>query len=253
MLEIYTLILLFLTGLTIGIILVSLGLHLPKQEGLILSNCNNCKQEYRIREIIPLISYFQSRGKCNYCHVKLKMSTSIYPIISAVLFSLSYLKYGFSYEMLVFILISCLFVITYVTDFNYYILLDSPTLILSVSILILKLLTFGFKTFIISIVSGLLIFIFMLILKITGDKIYKTESLGGGDIKLSFLFGATLGLRLGITSLILGSILAFPYAIYNSLQQKDSLVPFGPFLVTAFLLIFFFMDPIRNFMLLIFS
>ena len=51
-------------------------------------------------------------------------------------------------------------------------------------------------------------FIFMYLVKLFGDKAFKRESLGGGDIKLAFFIGCTLGLRLAFVSLIIASFSA---------------------------------------------
>lgn len=253
MLDIYIIFLLFLLGLTIGLLLIVIGLRLPLKKKIILSLCQKCDNEYRFSEIIPFYSYYKRHGLCNYCQKKISFALSFLNLLSGILFAISYPIYGFSYEMIVFLILTCLIIITYVTDFKYYLILDSSIIICSVIILLLKLITFGFKTCIISIISGFLIFFFLLLIKFIGDYIFKTESLGGGDVKLSFLFGATMGLRLGIITLILGAFLALPYAIYLTLRHKDVKIPFGPFLVSSFIIVFTFMEPIRNFMIIIFS
>ena len=111
---------------------------------------------------------------------------------------------------------------------------------------------FGFETFLVSLCSGILIFIFMMIIRYIGNKIFKQESLGGGDIKLSMLFGFMLGIKLSIVSLVIGSFLAFPCAVYYSLTDKSREIPFGPFLVTGLYLVFVFMEPINRFLSIIF-
>ena len=67
------------------------------------------------------------------------------------------------------------------------------------------------------------------------DKIGKP--IGGGDIKLMFLFGITLGYDMVIVSIFLGAFLAFPISLYILLKRKDNMIPFGPFLSIGALLI----------------
>jgi prepilin signal peptidase PulO-like enzyme (type II secretory pathway) len=110
----------------------------------------------------------------------------------------------------------------------------------------MKLYYFGFRTFIISLVSGLILFIFIMIVKLLGDKAFKQESIGGGDIKLITMFGFVFGVRLALVSLVVGSFLAFPYALYCSIKKSNREIPFGPFLITALLFVFIFMEPIKN-------
>ena len=91
-------------------------------------------------------------------------------------------------------------------------------------------------------------FVFMLLVKLFGDKAFKRESLGGGDVKLVTFFGFVFGVRLSFVSVVLGSFLAFPYAIFCSLSKKNREVPFGPFLILALLIVFIYMEPIKDFL-----
>ena len=93
----------------------------------------------------------------------------------------------------------------------------------------------------------------MLVIRYFGTKFFKQEALGGGDIKLATFFGFVLGLRLSIVSLILGSFLAFPYAIYCSMNKKNREIPFGPFLILGLDVTFIFMVYINNFLSIIFK
>ena len=77
----------------------------------------------------------------------------------------------------------------------------------------------------------------MYIIKLAGDKWFGRESLGGGDVKLSIFFGFVFGVRLAMVSLVLGSFLAFPYALYCSFSENGKEIPFGPFLSIAAMII----------------
>ena len=81
------------------------------------------------------------------------------------------------------------------------------------------------------------------------SKIFKKESLGGGDIKLSFVAGLVLGPKLGILYIIFGAFLAFPYAIYISIKSKDTMLPFGPFLATSLLILYLNYDFFYEFLI----
>ena len=77
---------------------------------------------------------------------------------------------------------------------------------------------------------GMGAFIFMYALKLMGDKLFKKESLGGGDIKLMFLFGLVLGFPLAICTIFLATFIAFPIALVMLFISRDNIIPFGPFL-----------------------
>jgi leader peptidase (prepilin peptidase)/N-methyltransferase len=120
------------------------------------------------------------------------------------------------------------------------IILDEPMIIASIIILLMKLAFFGFNTFTRSIFSGLIMFIFMMLIKLIGDKVFKRESLGGGDIKLAILLGVALDLKLGLAAFVLSAFIAFPYALFVSIFKKEAIVPYGPFIIGALVIVFSF-------------
>ena len=109
-------------------------------------------------------------------------------------------------------------------------------------IFIIKVISSGIKTALLSIVSGLIIFLLALLLLWFGYLAFKQEALGGGDIKLSFVAGMLLGIKFGIVYIVLASFLAFPYAVYTTIKNKDNMLPFGPFLVSSLLIVFLNMN-----------
>lgn len=251
--HIYVICLLFFAGLFFGKLFVVIGLKLPLKEKGGINDCPYCEETYQWDELIPLFSFFSSLGKCNYCHKEKSFWYPFLEVFTAFFFSLSYILYGYSYEMIVLLLFTGLFVIIWVSDFRYYIISNEPLCIASLFVLIAKLIFFGFRTFLISVISGFFLFLFMYGIKLIGDKLFKTDSLGGGDIKLSCFFGFCLGVRLSIVSLICGALFAFPYALYTIFSHKEKEIPFGPFLIGAFLFIFLFMEPVRSFLNVLFG
>ena len=243
---------LFFIGIFIGMIAVIIGLKLPLKNREFINICDNCNTKYKWYEMIPIFSFLLNRGECKYCHKNLNLWYSFLELVTGLLFAFSYMIYGFSYEMIVMICLTILAVIIYVSDFKYFIISDEPLFFFGILILVLKFIFYGFETFLISLCSGILILVFMLIIKYVGDKIFKQESLGGGDIKLAVFFGFVLGIRLSIISLVVGSFLAFPYAIYCSLSSKQREIPFGPFLVSGLYVVFLFMEPIKSFLTIVF-
>lgn len=250
--DIYVICFLFVVGILAGMVSIIIGLKGPLKIKEYFNCCDNCNNIYKWYELIPIVSFFISRGECRYCKKELSMMYPVLEIMSGMLFSFSYVIYGFSYEMIIMIILTILSLIIYVSDFKYYVILDGPLFLFSIIILAMKFAFFGFETFLVSLCSGILIFIFMMIIRYIGNKIFKQESLGCGDIKLSMLFGFMLGIKLSIVSLVIGSFLAFPCAVYYSLTDKSREIPFGPFLVTGLYLVFVFMEPINKFLSIIF-
>lgn len=250
--DIYVICFLFIIGLFAGLINVLIGLKKSVHKKH-LNECDYCDAKYKWYELIPVVAYVSMQGECKYCHKKLSIMYSLLELANGVFFSLSYIYYGFSYEMLIMLILICLTTIIYVSDFKYYIIPNGVLLFFGLAILALKGIFFGWETLLISFISGIVIFFFMFLVKLVGNVLFKREALGDGDIKLSMLFGFAFGIRLAIVSLIIGSFLAFPVAIYYSLVGKDKEIPFGPYLVTGLFIVFVFMEPIRHFLEIIFK
>jgi leader peptidase (prepilin peptidase) / N-methyltransferase len=231
----------FILGLLLGSFYNVVGLRLPNNESIIYpgSHCPNCNHKLSWYENIPILSYIFLGGKCKSCK---KHISFIYPsmeMLTGILFLLSYLYFGISESFFIAIILSSLVVIIFVSDSKYMIILDSPLIICSVLIVIVKVIYEGLKETLFSIGYGVLIFFVVYLLMLLGNYIFKRESLGGGDIKLSFISGLVLGPWLGLFYIVLASFFAFPYAVYITISKKEGMLPFGPFLATSLLIIYF--------------
>lgn len=236
MLEVY----IFIIGLLFGSFYNVVGMRLPNNESIIFpgSHCENCNHKLSWYENIPLFSYILLKGKCKSCHAKISVWYPAIELFTGMLFLISYYVFGLTTEFFISIIISSLVSIIFVSDINYYIILDSPLVIGSFLIIIIKLISFGLKEALISIGSGLFVFGVMYLIMLLGNFIFKKESLGGGDIKLSFVAGLVLGPKLGIMYIVFGAFLAFPYAMYITIRNKENMLPFGPFLISSLLIIY---------------
>ena len=232
----------------------ALAMRLSNGESIIKpgSHCNNCNHALKWYDLIPIFSYVLLKGKCRYCKHKLELTYLLIELIGGLLFGLSYYLYGISYELLASLIISSLLMIIYVSDFKYLIILDGVVYVGAILIIVLKFIYFGFNASLYSFISAVIMFSFMLFIKLVGDKVFKKESLGGGDIKLALFIGATLGLKLSLISIVIASFVALPYAIYYVSKKEEKEVPFGPFLISATLITFYLMEPITNYIISLF-
>ena len=237
----------FIIGAVLGSFYMVVGDRLSNNESIVVprSHCSKCNYILSWYELIPIVSYIIQRGKCKNCHTKLSISYMLIEILSGTLFALSYYLYGFNYEFFMSIIISSLLIIIYVSDFKYLIINDEPLIIAITLSIITNFVFLGTIKGLYLIISGLVMFIFMYLVKLFGDKAFKRESLGGGDIKLAFFIGCTLGLRLAFVSLIIASFLALPYASYYVVKKQEREIPFGPFLITGVLITFMLSNQIR--------
>lgn len=230
----------FILGLLLGSFYNVVGMRLSNNESIVFpgSHCPKCNHKLKWYENIPVISYILLRGKCKGCHTNISVWYPAIELLTALLFLISYYTFGLTTNLIISLTISSLVSIIFVSDINYMIILDSPLVVSSIIILLTKLILISPQEALQSLLSGILIFIVMYIIMLIGNLLFKTESLGGGDIKLSFVAGLVLGPKLGIFYIVLGAFLAFPYAIYITIRNKNNMIPFGPFLVTSILIIY---------------
>ncbi len=239
----------FVIGTIMGSFFNVIGHRLSKNESAIKprSHCEFCGHTLAWYELIPIVSFLIQGGKCRKCRAKLSWWYPLIEIITGLFFVGCYLYYGFTYDLLLALIISSVLIITCISDFNYLVILDEVLVVSSLAALVVIFLKAGLNGLIISLLSGLLMFFFMLMVKIVGDKAFKRESLGGGDIKLSLFIGLVLGYKLSFINLVLASFLALPVAFYYLVKLKDREVPFGPFLIISTFIIYIFSTQILEF------
>lgn len=231
-------------GLILGSFYLVIATRLPVEENVILSrsHCDNCHETLKWYQLIPVLSFFIMKGKCPKCHKRIPLINLIIELLTGFLFMFLYMYFGLGYELYEGLVICSLLIIIFISDFKYLIINDSPLIVAGILTIVLKLIYFGIKPTLLAILSGLILFIMMYLIKLLGDKMFKRESLGGGDIKLSFIMGLILGVRLGLVSLILSSFLALPSSVLCMGITKKKEVPYGPFLIGSVFIIFLFMD-----------
>lgn len=241
-------ILLVIIGLILGSFFLVVATRMPNEESVVFSrsHCDNCKHILKWYELIPIVSYIVQRGKCKKCGTKISILAPLCEVFMAASISLSYYLYGISYSFFALSVLCSIMMIIFVSDFKYFIINDTPLFISIISILVLKYIYFGLKPLGFAILSGMAMFFIFYFVKLFGDKAFKKESLGGGDIKLAILIGVTLGIKLGLAAFIISAFIALPYALVVSKKNKDGMVPYGPFLIASLVIVFIFMNNFIN-------
>lgn len=234
----------FIIGIIFGSFYNVVGMRLPNNESIIKpgSHCPKCGHMLRWYENIPLISYVLLGGSCKKCKQPISSTYFLMELLSGALFALCYKVFGISVNFFLAIIIASLIIIIFVSDSKYMIINDSPLVVAAVLIFFIKWYDTGIISALLSILYGICIFIFAYLLKVFGYLAFKQEALGGGDIKLSFVAGLILGIKYGILYIVLASFLAFPYALYITIKNKENMLPFGPFLVASLLIVFLNMN-----------
>lgn len=239
--KIICLIILFLLGTEWGSFLTLLGERIPKKEPFLRgkSHCDECNHPLYFFDKIPILSYVFLGGRCRYCHKRISPLSTYMEFFTGVLFALAYYKFDFSVEMFIAYGIVAMLIIIAATDINYYIIPDELLVFFSGYFIICQIINLGLKGAVFQIMSGLFLFILMYSIMLIGNYIFKRESMGGGDIKMMFVIGLILSPLLGTISIFIASFLALPISLIAMTYKKESIIPFGPFLLVAFMFIYF--------------
>lgn len=237
--ETYIYIMIFIFGSIMGSFLNVLAVRLSNNESILWpsSHCHNCNHRLRWYELIPIVSYLIQKGRSKCCHTIIPISYLIIEIVTGVLYMVSYHSFGFSYDFVISLIFISSLIVIIVSDIEYMIILDEIIAISSILIILLELVFYGLDYTVYKILAGIFAFITMYVIKLIGDRLFKRESMGGGDIKLMFLFGIVLGYPLAICDIFLATFIAFPVAIFILFSRRDNLIPFGPFLAMGAILI----------------
>lgn len=230
----------FILGTIMGSFYHVVATRLSNDESLIKpgSHCPKCNHFLKWYENIPIISYLLQKGKCRQCHSKIPLSYIIVEIVTGSLFAVCYNSFDFTIDLLIALIFVSTLIIVIVSDIEYMIILDEVLAFSTLVIVLVYIFGTSFEEAAYHIFSGVGAFLAMYSIKLLGDKVFKKESLGGGDIKLMFLFGLVLGFPMSICTIFLATFIAFPVAIIILLSNKENVIPFGPFLSMAALIIF---------------
>jgi leader peptidase (prepilin peptidase) / N-methyltransferase len=214
------------------------GYRLPKgiKIGTERSQCDTCKRQLKGYELVPVFSYLAFGGHCRTCKKKI---TILYPAVeffSGALFTFSYIKYGFSVELLIACSLIFLSSIIFVSDLLYCIISDKVLIVFFVWFFALLFIS-EYRSWIDAIGGGLFGFLFLFILAVVSKG-----GIGGGDIKLMGVIGLVLGFQGAYFTLMIASITGVLVAIVGLVLKKytrKTAIPFGPYLAIGALVTYF--------------
>jgi len=83
------------------------------------SRCPQCNTVIKTRDLIPLINWLFTFGRCRSCKTKIPRTHFFIELATTILFVLCYIKFSFSQEFIIYSMISVGLVILLVTDFTH--------------------------------------------------------------------------------------------------------------------------------------
>ncbi len=226
--------------------------RMPREESIVKprSHCPKCNQQISWYDNIPLVSVFVLRGKCRHCGAPISPRYLFIELLTASLFLAVWLKYEFQWVAPIYwILIGGLIVSTFI-DFEHYIIPNEITYGGVLVGLALSLLypplheaeTVG-ASLLRSFVGGLTGGAMLLVIAMVGEKIFKKEAMGMGDVKFIAGIGAFLGWQAALFTIFASSVIGGAIGLLLVLTSKKgwgSRIPYGPYIALAALLWVFF-------------
>ena len=243
---VYLLVLCVILGLCMGSALNCLAWRIANKKSWTKgkSICPACRHELHTRDLIPLLSYIFSKGKCRYCGEKISPRYPLTELGLAVIFVAVFLRYGFTlYTLDIMVLASCLFTLSHI-DLDTMTIPDRFLIIPAVCQLVYAYYYGGFASVWYALWHGLTLGGAVLLISLFMDKVLKKESMGGGDIKLLFVLGLFLDLPECLLLLVFSCVLGLVMALL--LRRSEKAFPFGPALSAGMLLTLMVGAPIVN-------
>ncbi|MDH5393750.1 MAG: A24 family peptidase [Gammaproteobacteria bacterium] len=199
------------------------------------SSCPHCQHKIRIWQNIPVISYLLLKGRCSQCQSPISIQYPLVELLTAALSLVIALRFGVSLQTVFGLILTWSLIAMSVIDLHKLILPDDitlPVLWLGLIISLLAVFTDPVSS-IIGAVAGYLVLwsVYQLFKLLTGK-----EGMGYGDFKLLALFGAWFGWEQLPLVIILSSATGAVIGILMialTKHQRDTPIPFGPYLALA--------------------
>lgn len=240
---------LFLLGLIIGsftnVIIDRLHTGLGLVKGR--SRCFSCRKDLAWYDLIPVVSFFVLGGRCRLCGTRFGFRHVIVEISVACLFALTFFLFGISIESVLLLLSWPLLVAICVYDIRHLVI---PNVLVFIFIGLSFISLFITNNSVVlpsvsDVLAGLVPFLFFWALWFFSHGRW----MGFGDAKLVLGMGWFLGFLAALHVLVyafwLGAIYSIAGILYTRIHSKSddfglkSMIPFGPFLICAFMLMVF--------------
>lgn len=220
----------FILGTVIGSFLNVCIYRLPRKESIISppSHCPSCNESIAWYDNVPIFGWLMLKGKCRKCGNPISAEYPIVEFVTGLMFLLTYLRYGLSPYLPLFLILFSAFLVIAFIDFKHQIIPDMITLPgiavgIAASFALNHITPKG--SIIGLLVGGGLFFLIALL---------SRGGMGGGDIKLMAMIGTFVGWPgVAVTTMIgstLGAIIGIALMILGKKGRKSQ-IPFGPFLV----------------------
>ena len=247
---IFAIIVLFI-GLSFGSFVNVCIYRLPKNKQVLFgrSFCPKCKKRIKWFDNIPLISFLSLNGKCRSCKKKISPQYFFVELVSGLGFLMIFLKYDNHYASFLLAILLLIYLAIFFIDLKHFIIPDVLNYgIISIAILknFLPNLNLTFTQDIkLSILGGIIGYLSIWLIIYLYKTLKKTEGMGLGDAKLMAGIGLLFGWQSIPFVLFVAAVLGLLLVLPSLLEKKKTLkskIPFGPHIIAAGLIYFFYGD-----------
>jgi len=229
--TVLTAFLVFIFGTVIGSFLNVVIYRIPKGESIAFpaSKCQNCQTPLKWYHNIPVLSWLFLRGKCAFCHTSISRQYPVVELTTGLIFFALYVKLGLVWY-LPFVAGSFAALLALVMiDFKYMAVPDS----VNFTALVFALIQPDFlEAAMYAVIAAGGLYIIGLISSLLAGR----QAMGGADVIVAGTMGALLGFPNFFAALFLSAILA----IVPSLINRETGVPFVPFLALATFIVYLY-------------
>lgn len=244
-----------LFGLAIGSFLNVLIYRLPRDKNTVRerSACPHCGHSIPLYWNIPLLSYIMLRGRCRWCRGPISPRYPSVELITALLFVLFLYRDGLTARLIVDWFLSAVLITIFFIDWEFQIIPDKITLPGIVIGLLASVFVTppGFVDALIGMVVGAGT---LLLVAYVGQWLFKKEAMGGGDIKMAAMMGAFVGwqkiLLIFFGGALVGMAVSLVWMAVSPKIRRERIIPFGPFLALAAIIVIIYGDAIIRYYLI---
>ncbi len=243
----------FIFGSAIGSFLNVLIYRLPRQKSIVAphSFCPNCKKPIKWYENIPIVSYIFLGGKCSNCHKSIALRYPIVEALTGLLFVYAFSRFHLSFEFFFIVFFFCALIVIAFIDFSFQVIPDIISMPGIAAGILYQIIKGDFLTGLIGMIFGGGL---ILLIRVIGGRVYKKEVMGLGDVYLTAMIGAFVGFPFIIPAIfiaaLVGALLGILY-IASTHQNRESPIPFGPFLAIGGIAVIIFEPQIYQFFVLL--
>jgi leader peptidase (prepilin peptidase)/N-methyltransferase len=204
--------------------------RLPRDQSLVRppSTCPSCGRRIAWYDNVPVIGWLLLAGRCRRCRAPISIQYPLVEAIVAALWGLAIWHYGPTWHGLAGAVFGTILLGIAITDVRHYLIPDEYTLgglILGLALAVPR----GLPGLGQAVLGAAVGFGLLYLVAWAGEKAFRKEAMGGGDIKMMAMVGAFVGWKGVLLTIFGGAVLGTVIFVPIALRTKR-LVPFGVFL-----------------------